>query len=66
MSLNRLHYTLSLDPPAMLQQMASMGRTLIENFEIDTEAVGLVFVLLTRMTRSWGLMRPGLKSTGHV
>jgi predicted nucleotide-binding protein len=42
-----LQNTLGLDEPAVLQKMPGGGRTLIEKFESEAEAIELVFVLLT-------------------
>jgi predicted nucleotide-binding protein len=42
-----LQNTLGLDQPVVLQQMPGGGRTLIEKFETEAEAIELVFVLLT-------------------
>lgn len=42
-----LQNTLKLDEPVVLQQMPSGGKTLIEKFETEAEAIELVFVLLT-------------------
>jgi predicted nucleotide-binding protein len=42
-----LQNTLKLDKPAVLQNMPGGGRTVIEKFESEAEAIELVFVLLT-------------------
>ena len=42
-----LQNTLKLGEPVILRQMPGLGRTLIEKFEREAEAVELVFVLLT-------------------
>lgn len=42
-----LQNTLKLGEPVILRQMPGLGKTLIEKFEREAEAVDLVFVLLT-------------------
>lgn len=42
-----LQNNLKLGEPVILRQMPGLGRTLIEKFEREAEAVELVFVLLT-------------------
>lgn len=42
-----LQNTLKLGEPVVLRQMPGLGKTLIEKFERDAEAIELVFVLLT-------------------
>jgi predicted nucleotide-binding protein len=42
-----LQNTLRLGAPVVLRQMPVLGKTLIEKFEREAEAVELVFVLLT-------------------
>jgi predicted nucleotide-binding protein len=42
-----LQNTLKLGEPVILRQMPGLGKTLIEKFEREAEAVELVFVLLT-------------------
>ncbi len=42
-----LQNTLKLDEPVILRKMPGLGKTLIEKFESEAEAVELVFVLLT-------------------
>lgn len=44
---NYLQNTLGLKEPAVLRQMPSQGKTMIEKFETASELVELVFVLLT-------------------
>lgn len=50
--------TLQLGEPVVLRQMPGLGRTLIEKFEREAEAVELVFVLLTPDDKGAALSDP--------
>jgi predicted nucleotide-binding protein len=53
-----LQNTLKLGEPVVLRQMPGLGKTLIEKFEREVEAVELVFVLLTPDDRVAGPSDP--------
>jgi|GEM_PF-3985106 len=53
-----LQNTLKLGEPVVLRQMPGLGRTLIEKFEKEAEAVELVFVVLTPDDKAAALNDP--------
>jgi predicted nucleotide-binding protein len=53
-----LQNTLKLGEPVVLRQMPGLGKTLIEKFEREAEAVELVFVLLTPDDKAAALADP--------
>lgn len=53
-----LQNTLKLGEPVVLRQMPGLGKTLIEKFEREAEAVELIFVLLTPDDKAASLVDP--------
>jgi predicted nucleotide-binding protein len=56
-----LQNTLNLGEPVVLRQMPGLGKTLIEKFEREAEAVELVFVLLTPDDKAAALADPDIE-----